>query len=279
MSTRAGALGKKRNIVLANSQGRETGRRHVPKTKRLRSDDASGSVPPRRPQAWATADEGDDDDVFATEVEAPEETVSAVRESGRQRSSDHSAARRLLTPPPEAQHVRARETCSEKKAVVDVGGDDDESLERPGDGAVAAAGVGTSGDVAPVSRAREELPVVEREVAHGENKGDQEDDGPLLSRVRRGGMAEDLIDRARLWVDDKAFWTTGEGRRLYNIVHETQEYFVAIANGLQAPAVPRSVGMPKSCMKLTRIANFAQLQQAISRAVAMENIALLVLHG
>ncbi|GBG59309.1 hypothetical protein CBR_g32322 [Chara braunii] len=137
---------------------------------------------------------------------------------------------------------------------------------------------GSSGNVVAVARAREEVPVVEREVMRGDNKAEREDDDPLLSRVRRGGMAKDLAERARLWVDDKAFWTMGERRRLYNIVREMQEYFVAIASGLQTPTVPRSVVMPKSSTTLTRIADPAQLQQAISRAMAVENIAPRVLH-
>ncbi|GBG83715.1 hypothetical protein CBR_g37516 [Chara braunii] len=276
------------------------------------------------PGSSSSPHEGNDDDVFTTEEEAPEETVAVVRESGRLRSSDQSVARRLLTPPPEAQHVRARETRSENEAVADVGGDDEEPLERRrqcnvtqatiatavrarggtderppqgglpatpsqarppntadeggsiergevggspgrrprswgrggrccrygnfrqcgtrveavsythlvadahavGGKAVAAAGAGTSGNVAPVPRAREELPVVEREVARG---------------------AKDLIDHARL--------------------------------DLQALVVPRSVVMPESCTKLTRIVDPAQLQQVISHVAAVENIALHVLHG
>ncbi|GBG66143.1 hypothetical protein CBR_g57025 [Chara braunii] len=120
MSTRAGARGKKRDIVPEDTQGRERGRRHVPKAKRVHSDDAAGSVPPRQPQGWATAVEGDDDDVFTTEEEAAEETVYAVRKSGHQCSFDHSAARRRLMPPTEAPHVHARETQSEKEDVVNL---------------------------------------------------------------------------------------------------------------------------------------------------------------
>ncbi|GBG76252.1 hypothetical protein CBR_g22000 [Chara braunii] len=71
----------------------------------------------------------------------------------------------------------------------------------------------------------------------------------------------------------------GEGRRLYNIVHETREYFVPIASGMQAPTLPRSVVMPKSSMTVTRIADPTQLQQVIARATAMENNALRILHG
>ncbi|GBG74769.1 hypothetical protein CBR_g19281 [Chara braunii] len=108
--------------------GRERGCRHVPKARRFRSEEASGSVPPRRAQTWAIADEGDDDDVVATKEEALEDTVSALRGRGRQRSSDQSIARRLVTPPSETQHVSACDTAKAKE-VVDVGSEDDEPLE------------------------------------------------------------------------------------------------------------------------------------------------------
>ncbi|GBG66133.1 hypothetical protein CBR_g55477 [Chara braunii] len=342
MSAQSGVRGKKRENIPADTQGRERGRRHVPKAKRLRSEEASASLPLQRGRSWAATNEEEDDDVFTTKEEAAEDNVPAPRGSSLQRSSDQSGARRLLTPPPEAQQVRAHNTPKAKEVVVDVGGKDDEplesrkqrnviqgatatavrihatneerppqgglpstpfqprpqntaaeegSMERGGGegaqqkalvasgGAIAGAAAGSSGNVAAAARAREEVPVVEREVTHGNNKGEREDEDPLLSRVRRGGMARDLAERARLWVDDKAFWTTGVGRRLYNIVPKTREYFVAIANGLQTPAVPRSVVMSKSSTTLTRIADPAQLQQAIARAMATENIALHVLHG
>ncbi|GBG74607.1 hypothetical protein CBR_g19015 [Chara braunii] len=172
-------------------------------------------------------------------------------------------------------------------------GDDGGSVQHGGEGEVVAnacaiggepagaAGAGPSGTVAPVATAREEALVVTttREDARGKNKTDQDGGEPGSSRVRRGVMAKDLIDRAVLWVDDKAFWTTGEGRRLYNIVHETKEYFVAIASSLPAPVVPRSIVLPKSSTKVARITDPSQLQQAISRAAAVENIAQRILHG
>ncbi|GBG86832.1 hypothetical protein CBR_g42115 [Chara braunii] len=315
---------------------------HVPKSKRLRSEEASGGVPLRRGQTWGTADEEDDEDVFTTKEEAAEDTMSAPRGSSLQRATDQSAARKLLTPPPEAQQACAHDTPKAKEVVVDVDGEDNGPLEshrqrnltqgattttleirgsteerppqgglfstpsqsRPrntaaeggsvergggggtqqealvaGGGAIAAAGAGSSGDVAAVARMREELPVVLRKVARGNNRGDRENEDTLLSRMWRGGMAKDLADRAYLSVDDKAFWTTGEEQRLYNIVHETRENFVAIASGQQAPSVPRSVVMPKFATSLTRIADPTQLQQAISRAATVKNIALRVLHG
>ncbi|GBG64511.1 hypothetical protein CBR_g45207 [Chara braunii] len=250
----------------------------------------------------------------------------------------------MLTPPPEAQQLRARDTRTKKAAVVDLGGDDDEPLEKrrlctlaqgtpapaataraavderqltgrqpatpsqprqrnPGDdrGSVqrggggeviadaraaggepaTAAGAGASGVVAPIAMAREEATVVAtaREEARGENKNDRDGGKPSSSCARRRLMTKDLIDRVVLWVDDEAFWTTGEGRRLYNIVHKTREYFVAIASGLPAPVVPRSVVLPKSSTKVARITDPSHLQQAISRAAVVENIALRILHN
>ncbi|GBG79678.1 hypothetical protein CBR_g29943 [Chara braunii] len=278
MSTCGGAHGKKRENIPADSQGRERGRRHVPKAKRLRSEEASASLPNRRGRSWTAANEEEDDDVFTTEEEAAEENVAAPWGSTLQRSCDQSDAKRLVMPPPEAQQVCAHNTQKAKEVVVNVGGEDDEPLESRRQRNVIQA-AGSSGNVGAVARAREEVPVVERKAARVDNKGEREDEDPLLSRVRRGGMARDLADRARLWVDDKAFWTMGEGRRLYNIVHKLQEYFVAIASGMQTPLVPRSVVMPKSSTTLTRIADPAQLQQAIARAMTAENIALRVLHG
>ncbi|GBG91262.1 hypothetical protein CBR_g52147 [Chara braunii] len=278
MSTRGSARGKKRDEVPDDSQGQGRGRRHVPKAKRVHSDDASARVPPRGVQGWAAVAEADYDKDFTTEEERAEATVSAVRESGRQRSSDHIVSKRMLTPSPEAQQLRARETRTEKAVVVDLGGDDGEPLEKcrlrtrttttPPPTAVALAAVderpvtgrlpampsqprrrnqgddggsvqrggggkvvadarkvggeptggacaGASITVAPVVTAREEAAVVvmAREEACGEKKNDREGGEPGSSRVRRGVMTKDLIDRAVLWVDDKAFWMTGSRGR------------------------------------------------------------------
>ncbi|GBG66710.1 hypothetical protein CBR_g68694 [Chara braunii] len=83
-------------------------------------DDAPASVPPRRAQGWAAAAEGDYDDNFTREEEQAEAIASAVQESARQRSPDQSASKRMLTPPPEARQLRARDTRTEKVLVVDL---------------------------------------------------------------------------------------------------------------------------------------------------------------
>ncbi|GBG74638.1 hypothetical protein CBR_g19045 [Chara braunii] len=283
---------------------------------------------------------------LVTDEDQGQATASGVRESGGLRQSDHSASKRLMTPPPETKQVRARDKWTNDAHVDDVGDDDDEPLERRllrshtaaippptasghalagekavtgrlpattaaprprnttaeggsvqrgGGGVVAAhagavgveaagaagAVAGVSGSAPPVPAAREEGAVVAmaRDDARGEKRSDREGDEAGSSRPRRGVLTNDLIDRAVLWVDNKPFWTTGEGRRLYNIVHETREDFVAIAGGLPPPAIPRSVVMPKSSTRIARIADPSQLQQATSRASTVENIALRVLHG
>ncbi|GBG78764.1 hypothetical protein CBR_g27988 [Chara braunii] len=309
MSTRGNTRGKKRDVVVDDSQGHGRGRRQAPKVKRLHTEDVSVGVPRRGAQGWAAAAEGDYDDEFTTEEEQAEATTSEVRKSGRQRSSDHTASKRMMTPPPEAQQLRGSETRTEKALVVDLGGDDDEPLERrririhtaatpPSEVAVlvaakerpvsgrlpatpcqphqhneggnggfvqrgsggevvadaravgaeegGAAGAGGSCTVAAVAMAREEVAVgaTTREEARGKKKGDREAGERGSSRVHRSSMTKDLIDRAVFWVDDKAFWTMGEGRRLYNIVRDTREYFVTIASCLLTPVVPRSVRNP-----------------------------------
>ncbi|GBG59122.1 hypothetical protein CBR_g32140 [Chara braunii] len=339
MSARLNAPGKKRDVALDETQAQGKGRRHVPKAKRLRLDDASASLSRRGARGWAQAAEEVNDDDFMTEDDQGEATASAGRESARQHTLDQSASKRMSTPPPEAQQLRVRETWKEKGAVVDLDDEDDEPLEkrclrsatqattaavstaraaedertitgalpctlsqprqrndggdgasceRGGGGGVVAdvraarreatggAGVAVAGVVPPVPAAREEavVPATVREEGRGQNMNQH-----ASSRGRRGVMTKDLIDRALLWVDDKCFSTTGEGRKLYNIVHETKEYFVAIASGLPPPELPRSVVIPKSSMRVARIADLSQLLQAISRPAAVENIALRILHG
>ncbi|GBG58954.1 hypothetical protein CBR_g24304 [Chara braunii] len=344
MSARLNACGKKRDVALDETQAQGKGRRHIPKAKRLRLDDASASAPRRGARGWAQAAEEVYDDDFMTEDDQGEATASAGRESARQHTPDQSASKRMSTPPPEAQQLRVRETWKEKGVVVDLGGEDDEPLEkrclrsatqattaavstaraaedeRPitgalpcmpsqpgqrndggdgasrqrggGEGVVAdaraaggeaadGAGVVVAGVVPPVPATRDEAAVsaTVREEGRGQNTNQRDGGEAASSRARRGVMTKDLIDRALLWVDDKCFWTTGEGRRLYNIVHETKEYFVAIASGLPPPELPRSVVVPKSSTRVARIADQSHLQQAISCAAAVENIALRILHG
>ncbi|GBG83158.1 hypothetical protein CBR_g36774 [Chara braunii] len=130
MSVRLNARGKKCDVALDETQAQGKGRRHVPKAKRLRLDDASVSVQHRGAQGWSQPAEEDNDDDFMTEDDQCEAMASAGRESARQHTTDQSASKRMSTLLPEVQQLRVRETWKEKGVVVDLGGEDDEPLER-----------------------------------------------------------------------------------------------------------------------------------------------------
>ncbi|GBG71948.1 hypothetical protein CBR_g10885 [Chara braunii] len=201
----------------------------------------------------------------------------------------------------DALRVQGRDTRTEKVTVVDVvDPSDDEPLEKrrlrtaaastpgtptlprqppPDDEGGSAQRVAARAVVDARGAAGAEAAGVAGGATPGEKNPGREGDEPSSSRHRRGVMTKDLLECALLWVDDIAFWTTGEGRRPYNIVHETREYFVAIASGLQAPTVPRSVVMPKSSAKVARISDQSQLQQATKRATTLENVVMRILHG
>ncbi|GBG82976.1 hypothetical protein CBR_g36502 [Chara braunii] len=220
-------------------------------------------------------------------VEVPNKHVCAIERSGKKRdvALDESQAqgkgRRHV---PKAKRLRLDDVSASMPRrgargwaqAVEEDNDDYFTTEDDQGEAMASAGV-----VPPVPAAREEAAVsaMAREEGRGQNTNQRDGGEAASGRARRGVMTKELIDRALLWVDHKAFWLTGEGRRLYNIVHETKEYFVAIASGLPPLDLPRSVVVPKSSTTVARIADQSQLQQTISRAAAVENIALRILHG
>ncbi|GBG85133.1 hypothetical protein CBR_g39699 [Chara braunii] len=96
------------------------------------------------------------------------------------------------------------------------------------------------------------------EVARAEKKRASEDDEPLVNRVRKGGLAKDLAEQVRLWVDDKSLWTSEEGHRLYNIINEAREHLVVVTSGLPLANVLRSVAMPRSNIAEIRITDAGQ---------------------
>ncbi|GBG91750.1 hypothetical protein CBR_g53602 [Chara braunii] len=130
MSTRGSARGMKRDAAATVGLSQAKGRRHIPKSKKVRSGEASGNVPARGSEGWAAAAEMESDDDFEMEEPQAEATASTVRQSARQRAFDQSASKRMLSPPPEAQQARGRDARKDKAAVVMAEGDDDETLER-----------------------------------------------------------------------------------------------------------------------------------------------------
>ncbi|GBG69407.1 hypothetical protein CBR_g4101 [Chara braunii] len=280
MSARLDARGKKRDVALDETEAQGKGRRHVPKARRPRLDDASASVPHRGARGWSQPAEEDNNDDFMTDDDQGEATAPAGRESARQRTPDQSASKRMSTPPPEAQQLRVRETWKEKGVVVDLGGEDDEPLERR---RLRSATQATTAAVSTARAADDErlitgaLPCTPSQPRQRNDGGDAGVEAAGGAGVAVAGVVPS-VPAAREEVAVPAT-TTGEGRRLYNIVHETKEHFVAIASGLPPPQLSRSVVVPKSSTKVARIADQSQLQQAISRAAAVENIALCIFHG
>ncbi|GBG76774.1 hypothetical protein CBR_g22990 [Chara braunii] len=262
------------------------------------------SVPRRGARGWSQPAEEDNNDDFMTEDDQGEATASAGRESARQRTPDQSASKRMSTPPPEAQQLRVRETWKEKGAVVDLGGEDDESLERR---RLRSATQATTAAVSTTRTADDERPITGALPCTPSEPRQRNDGGDGASRQRGGGggvvadaraaggeaaggagvAVAGVVPPVLVAREEAAVQATvrEEGRghntnqRDYNIVHETKEHYVAIASGLPPPQLPRSVVVPKSSTRVARIADQSQLQQAISRAAAVENIALRILHG
>ncbi|GBG65279.1 hypothetical protein CBR_g50321 [Chara braunii] len=218
----------------------------------------------------------------AEEEEAPKDIVSTLQGSGCQRSSDHIVARRLVTPPPEAQHVRARDTPKAKE-VVDVGGEDDEPLESPRQRNV------TRGAMATVVRARGAtnkrppqggLPSMPSQL-HPRNTADEGGSmergggGEIQQEARVVGGGGGSLMRVR---ELQAMWhPRRERERSFQLW--SGRWHVARTMRSASACRPPSVVMLTSSTSLTRIVDPAQLQQAISRAAAVENIALRILHG
>ncbi|GBG63732.1 hypothetical protein CBR_g39275 [Chara braunii] len=262
MPTRGTARGTKRDAAAAVGLAQAKGRCHIPKSKKVRSGEASGNVPARGSEGWAAAAEMDSDDDFGMEEPQAEATASA--------------------------QARGRDARRDKAAVVVAEGDDDETLERRRQRNLA------QDSVAPLMTTRlpEKEVVPERHAIEGEAAGaagwtatvnsapvaTAREEAAAAATAREDARGEKTTDREGGDVGPM-FWTTGEGRRLYNIIHKTQEYFVAIASGLPTTVVSRSVILSKSSTRVTRISDPSQLQQAISRAAKVANVALRVLHG
>ncbi|GBG83024.1 hypothetical protein CBR_g36643 [Chara braunii] len=291
MSTRGNTRGKKRDVVVDDNQGQGRGRRQAPKAKRVCTEDASARVPRRGPQGWAEAAKGDYDDEFTTEEEQAEATMSQVRESGRQRSSDHTTSKRMQTPPPEAQQLRGRETRTKKALVVDLGGDDDEPLERR---RIRIHTTATPPPEVVMRVAANERPVSGRLSATPSQPRERNDTGDGGS-VQRGGGGEVVADARAVGAQEAGAAGAGGSGTVAAVVTGREEAAVAATAREEArgerkgnreagdpgstPDVPRSVVLPKANTRVARIVDQSQLQQAISRAVAVENVALRILHG
>ncbi|GBG86422.1 hypothetical protein CBR_g41419 [Chara braunii] len=230
--------------------------RHVPKGKRLRPGEASGSAPSRIAQGWVAAAQRDDDDEYASGEARAEGTASAVRESDRQRSSDHSASKGMTTPPPDALRVQGRDTRTKKVTVVDVvDPSDDEPLEKRRLRTAAANTPGT--------------PTLPRQPHPNDEGGSAQRVAARAVVAARGAAGAEAAGAAGARL----------ARRILVGRVMTPLQVVIVGDGLPAPTIPRSVVMPKSSAKVARISDQSQLQQATKRATTLENVVMRILHG
>ncbi|GBG77052.1 hypothetical protein CBR_g23378 [Chara braunii] len=138
----------------------------------------------------------------------------------------------MSTPPPEAQQLRVRETWKEKGVVVDLGGEDDEPLEKRHLRSVTQA---TTAAVSMARAAEDERPITGALPCTPSQPRQRNDGGDGASCQRGGG------------------------------------------GGVVADA--RAAGGEAAGGAGVAVADQSQLQQAISRAAVVENIALRILHG
>ncbi|GBG65983.1 hypothetical protein CBR_g54962 [Chara braunii] len=109
-------------------------------------------------------------------------------------------------------------------------------------------------------------------------RGEEEDNQPLSARKKRSRQ-EELETKSKLWVDGKAFWATGPGRMIADAVHSCADYFCAIVNGDAGASVPQGLMMPPPEVPRVRIEDGVQREPALRRARRTENMAMRVIHG
>ncbi|GBG59190.1 hypothetical protein CBR_g32206 [Chara braunii] len=110
-------------------------------------------------------------------------------------------------------------------------------------------------------------------------RGEEEDDQPLGARKKRSRLEEELEVKSKLWVDGKAFWATGPGRMIADVVHSYADYFCAIVNGDAGASAPQGLMMSPPEVPRVRIEDGAQREPALRRARRTENVAMRVIHG
>ncbi|GBG85807.1 hypothetical protein CBR_g40617 [Chara braunii] len=112
----------------------------------------------------------------------------------------------------------------------------------------------------------------------GEREGDDDDDRPLVMRLKGAAKEDDLEERSKLWVDCDAFWGQGPGKPLREAVGDCADYFVVIANGDAGAEPPLMLIMPPNDVPLFKIEDPAQPEPALRRARSMEKLVLRTIH-
>ncbi|GBG70519.1 hypothetical protein CBR_g6647 [Chara braunii] len=76
-----------------------------------------------------------------------------------------------------------------------------------------------------------------------------------------------------------SFWNDTQGSAVVRIIQEARAYLVAVARGVQPPAIRRSISLPHNSIPQHKIEDESELNAAKERALKVQTISLKAIHG
>ncbi|GBG89509.1 hypothetical protein CBR_g49300 [Chara braunii] len=183
-----------------------------------------------------------------------------LQRKAREGAASHETAQRVLAPLNRLRTPTA-DVAGSSQAVVEGG-----TLRFP---AVAARGgvVAVSGEAVEVPKG-------------GDGTADGKDDEALVHRLRGQRAATHAMDAAaKLWEDDNRFWNDRQGSAIVRIIQEAWAYLVAVARGVQPPAIRQSISLPHNSIPQHKIEDESELNAAKERALKVQTISLRAIHS
>ncbi|GBG86764.1 hypothetical protein CBR_g42048 [Chara braunii] len=114
---------------------------------------------------------------------------------------------------------------------------------------------------------------------YGKREGDDDDDRPLVTRLKGAAKEDGLEERSRLWVDCDSFWGQGPGKPLREAVGECADYFIVIANEDAGAEPPAMLILPPNDVPRFKIEDTTQREPALRRACGVEKLVLRAIHS
>ncbi|GBG92271.1 hypothetical protein CBR_g55040 [Chara braunii] len=112
----------------------------------------------------------------------------------------------------------------------------------------------------------------------GKREGDDDDDRPLVTRLKGAAKEDGLEERSKLWVDCYSFWGQGPRKPLREAVGKSADYFIAIVNGDAGAEPPAMLILPPNDVSRFKIDDPAQREPALRRARNVEKLVLHAIH-